>query len=144
MLGWHGTVMQALSCGGIYQQRIVNREGMLIAEHGLAPPTGVADARRSPAIGGRKHLQPGALDEQARGRNLCGGRVHTRVCHLAQPPRDRGIGRMLVGCEPELAHRGDERHPETALEITDEPLDFSLVRARYGWHSRGMKPACLA
>jgi hypothetical protein len=144
MLGWHGTVMQVRSCCSIHQQCVIDRKGMLIAERGLAHTTGVSDAHRSSAIGDRKHLQPGALSKQPRGRDLSGGRVHARVRYLTQPPRDGGVGRMLVGCEPELAHRGDERHPETALEITNEPLDFSLVRARYGWHSRGMKPACLA
>jgi hypothetical protein len=104
MLGWHGTVMQGVSCGSFHQQRVIDCKRMLVAEHSLAHPTSVADACRSPAIGGRKHLQLGALGKQPRGRDLSGGRVHARVRHLTQPPRDRGVGRMLVRCEPELAH----------------------------------------
>ena len=82
MLARPGMVMQAGSCGGIHQQRVINREWVLIAEHDLAHSVGVAAACRSSTVGGGKPLQFGALDEQARGRDFSGGRVHPRVRHL--------------------------------------------------------------
>ena len=82
MLDLCGMLVQAVSCAGFHQQRVVDGERMLVAEHGLAHSTGVVDARRPPAIGGRKHLQPGALGKQPRGRDFSGGRVHPRVRHL--------------------------------------------------------------
>ena len=126
MLDLCGMLVQAVSCAGFHQQRVVDGERMLVAEHGLAHPTGAPSSCRLPAIGGGKPLPPGALDEQTLGGDLSDRRVHTRVRHLAQPARDRGIGRMLVGCEPELAHRSDERYPEAALQIADKPLHFTL------------------
>ena len=144
MLDLCGTLVQAVSCGGFHQQRVVDGERMLVAEHGLAHPTGAPSSCRLPAIGGGKTLQPAAFDEQALGGDLSDRRVHTRVRHLAQPARDRGIGRMLVGCEPELAHRGDEWDPEAAFQMPTNRSTLPLVRARYGWHSRGKNPACLA
>jgi hypothetical protein len=83
MLGRYGTLIQAISRGGFHQQRVVDGKRMLVAEHGLAHPAGVADACRSAAIGGGKPLQPGALDQQALGGDLSDGRVHACVRHLA-------------------------------------------------------------
>ena len=61
MLARPGMVMQAGSCGGIHQQRVINREWVLIAEHDLAHSVGVAAACRSSTVGGGKPLQFGAL-----------------------------------------------------------------------------------
>ena len=83
-------------------------------------------ACRSSGVHGWQRLQLRSLDDQTFCRHLVCRRVHARICDLAQPTRDGGICRMLVGHEPRLPHGSDERHPETALQITDEAFDFTL------------------
>ena len=52
--------------------------------------------------------------------------MHARVRHLAQPTGDGGVSRMILGHHTGLPLCRDERHPEAALQMTDEALHLSL------------------
>ena len=73
-----------------------------------------------------KPLQCWSFDQQPIRRHRLGCCVHPRVRHVTQPARHSRIGRMFVGCDTGLPQGCNKWHPETALQVTDEALNFAL------------------